>query len=44
MYDTSNGFDQAYYVITSPVVGYKLYKTASAAAGTPLAMVINSNN
>lgn len=40
MYDTSNGFDQAYNEITSPIAGYKLYKTASAAAGTPLAMVI----
>ena len=40
MYDTSNGFDQAYNEITSPIADYKLYKTASAAAGTPLAMVI----
>lgn len=40
IYDTSNGFDQAYNEITSSINGYKLYKTASAAAGTPLAMVI----
>ena len=40
MYDTSNGLGQAYSEITSPIAGYKLYKTASAAAGTPLAIVI----
>lgn len=41
IYDTSNNFDQAYNEVTSPIDGYKLYKTASAAAGTPLAMIIN---
>lgn len=40
MYDTSNGFDQGYNEVTSPITGYKLYKSASAAAGTPLAFNI----
>lgn len=39
--DTSNGFDINYSETTSPVSGYKLYKTPGVAAGCPLRFTIS---